>query len=137
MKKSIIWICTNQVIVQNATCQFYYYYYCCFFFWVSTLSNGSFELAIIGNLFFKTPNTLSITLRKNACQKLNNSLGVCGGFLERHISFYSLVPIPKFAIHVSFDYLVYSSNKIIPWQHSYYNPWLRGKKKKNHIIKLT
>ena len=65
------------------------------------------------------------------------SLGVCDGFLERHISFYSLVPIPKFVIHVSFYSLVYSSNKIIPWQQSYYNPWLRGKKKHNHIIKLT
>ena len=42
------------------------------------------------------------------------SLGVYGGFLERHISFYSLVPIPKFEIHVSFYSLVYSSNKIIP-----------------------
>ena len=42
------------------------------------------------------------------------SLGVCGGFLERQISFYSLVLVPKFAIHVFFYSLVYSSNKIIP-----------------------
>ena len=33
------------------------------------------------------------------------------------------VSIPKFAIHISFYSLVYPSNKIIPWQQSYYNPW--------------
>ena len=35
-------------------------------------------LPMIGNLFFNTPNALSIALRNDACRKLNNFLAFWG-----------------------------------------------------------